>query len=135
MEICALVVSAEFSRYKPDNSYYGEDDTREGPVPSVPSGPEPLEGLFFTLEDLQTAMAWAFVRPELRLVVATYHRDAPEVIEVYSPGAALPRWFVWRDRAGCLRVDDRFKSEFDMPYLTLRRALRFIEVSLTERFL
>src|SRR5258708_1980995 len=102
-------------------------------MPSVPSDFDPFEGLFFTLKDLQIAIAWAFVRPELHLVVATDHRDAPEVIEVYLPGAASPRWFVWRDRAGCLRVDDRLKSQFGMPYLTLMGALRFIEVNLAER--
>jgi hypothetical protein len=77
-------------------------------------------------------MAWAFVRPEVHLVVATDRRDAPEVIKVYLTAAALSGWFVWRGHISCLRVDDRWKSQFDTPYLALRRALRFIEASLAE---
>jgi hypothetical protein len=101
-------------------------------MPSVPSDPEPLDGLFFSLGDLLTAMAWASVRPELSLIVATDHRQAPEVLEVYPPGEDSPRWRLWRDFTGRLHVDDCERPELDLSDLTVSKALRLIAGSLAE---
>jgi hypothetical protein len=92
----------------------------------VPSRPRIPEGLFFALADLQAAMAWAESLPGLRLFVATDHYQAPEAIEIYPSGSAKPRWIIWRDHRGDLRVDDWQKFAFDLPYSTVTTALRFI---------
>jgi hypothetical protein len=87
---------------------------------------DPLEGLSFALTDLHEARAWAAGHPELRLVVATGHRVAPEVIQIYSPGGLSPRWCLWRDFTGAIRGDDRDACKFGLRYPTVKAALRFV---------
>jgi hypothetical protein len=98
----------------------------------VPFKPGRFEGLFFALSDLQAAMAWVSIRPRVRLSVKTCYLTVPEVIEVYPPGSGLPRWRLWRDRAGRLHVDDWTKGKFNLPYSTVPTALRFIDASLSD---
>lgn len=99
-----------------------------------PTQPPPvsLEGHYFALIDLQTAMAWASARPAVRLAVTTDHRGTPEVIEIRPPGALSPRWLIWRDHTGLLHVDDWVTPQFDLPYLTVVTALKFIDSNLAD---
>jgi hypothetical protein len=94
-------------------------------VHTAPTLPQPREGLAFPLELLQFALAWA-ASSQVRLVVATDHPDAIEALEIFPPGSAAPRFFVRRDEAGGLRVDDGLTAEFGLAYGTLIGALRFI---------
>lgn len=100
------------------------------PVPSLPG---PIEGLYFILADLQSAMAWASNHPEVRLCVTTDHIEAPEAIEIYPSGSAKARWLLWRDHVGRLRVDDWARAEFDLPYSSVKTALAFIASTLDEK--
>jgi hypothetical protein len=96
------------------------------PVRSSPR----FEGLSFALTDLQVAMAWASLRPDLRLLVAMDYIHTPELIEIHLAGSDMPRWVMWRDYTGCLHVDDWAGPEFDLPCPTIMLALRFIESNL-----
>lgn len=90
----------------------------------------PPEGLPFDLRDLRAAMSWAADRPGVLLSVTTDHPQVPEAIEIYPPGSSSPRWCIWRDYEGHLRVDDWAGYKFDLPYPTLLKALGFISSSL-----
>ena len=100
---------------------------------STPSHPEPTEGLYFALGDLQAALAWAADLPGVRLLIMTDHAEVPEAIEIYPPGASVPHWCIWRDYSGRLRVDNWSKPDFDLPYQTLAQALSFIGSTFTSR--
>jgi hypothetical protein len=89
-------------------------------------GPERLEGRPFVLRDLHVAMAWAAIRPSVRLRIMLDYAETSQVIEIYSPAFASPRWFIWNTSEGGNRVDDWAKAEFGLPYLTIDTALRFI---------
>jgi hypothetical protein len=91
--------------------------------------PAPRDGLPFALSDLQAAMAWAAAHPSVRLRVATNYLKAPEIIQIYSSDAVLPRWVLWRDHTGRLHVEDRGAPEINL-HLPLIAALRLIEASL-----
>jgi hypothetical protein len=69
---------------------------------------EPLLGQELTIAQHGTVAAWGRKhRPNgLRIFVAIDHEAFPEVIEVSVYGSPCPLWNIWRDRTGCLRVDD-----------------------------
>jgi hypothetical protein len=92
--------------------------------------PAPLEGQPFAIRDLQVAVGWAESIPNVRLQIMLDHPDIAEVIEIYPPSSASPRWLIWNTFAGCLRVDDLAKAKFGLPYSTVDTALRFIELEL-----
>jgi hypothetical protein len=92
--------------------------------------PARLEGRPFPLRDLCVALAWAELNPSVRLRIMLDHPDIAEVIEIYPPLLASPRWLVWNTFDGRLRVDDLAQAKFGLPYLTVDTALRFIESTL-----
>jgi hypothetical protein len=92
--------------------------------------PRHLEGRPFLLRDLLLATAWAASRPSLQLRIVLGYRDISEVIEIYPPTFASPRWLLWNTFEGRLQVDDLAKVEFGLPYLTVSTALGFIDSEL-----
>jgi hypothetical protein len=108
-------------------NYANEEDDMDKAAPAEPA---PLEGLHFTVEDLQMALNWVAKRPRMRLAVAIDHRFVPEALEICPPDAKSPRWCIWRDYEGNMHLDDWLRSEFDLPYHTLPAALAFIERNL-----
>lgn len=97
---------------------------------TIPSGSEPLEGCYFDLRDLQAAMAWATSRPDIHLSLRLNDPHIPEIIQVGLPGSDAIRWCIWRDHIGLLRFDDWVAGRFDLPYPTVKSALRFIASTL-----
>lgn len=85
-----------------------------------------LEGLPFSLRDLETALAWAEHRSDVRLHIKLDCICNCEVIEIYPSGALFPRWCIWQTQEGRLQVDDLDRSEFALPYPIIDMALRFI---------
>jgi hypothetical protein len=85
-----------------------------------------LEGLPFTVRDLEAALTWASHRSDIRLHIRLDCVCSPEVIEVYPQGALFPRWCIWQTHEGRLQVDDLVRNEFALPYPIIDMALRFI---------
>jgi hypothetical protein len=92
--------------------------------------PARLEGQPFSLRDLSVAVLWAECIPSVRLHIMLDHPNIAEVIEIYPPLFAAPRWLIWNTFDGELRVVDLATAEFGLPYLTVDTALRFIETTL-----
>jgi hypothetical protein len=95
--------------------------------------PDQYEGLAFTLRDLNAALTWAETKAEVRLHIKLDCVCMSEIIEIYPPGASLPRWCLWRTHEGRLQVDDLEMDEFALPYPTVDMALRFIASTLVIR--
>jgi hypothetical protein len=85
-----------------------------------------FEGLPFALDDLRHAVVWGMSRIDFRIDIALDYPHVPEVIEVRSSAADLPRWCIWQDYTGRLRIDDWGSERFDLPSGTLTDALAFI---------
>lgn len=92
--------------------------------------PVKLEGRPFPLRDLRVALLWAESNPGVRLQIMLDHPDISEVIEIQPTLFATPRWLIWNTFDGDLRVVDLVTAEFELPYLTVDTALRFIEEAL-----
>jgi hypothetical protein len=85
-----------------------------------------FEGTPFSVRDLETVVAWASQRSDVRLHIRLDCICMSEVIEIYQVGSLFPRWCLWQTNEGRLQVDDLFRSEFAMPYPMIDMALRFI---------
>jgi hypothetical protein len=92
--------------------------------------PAQLEGRSLPLRDLRVALWWAESNPRVRLQIMLDHTYLSEVIEICPSLSAPPRWLIWNSFDGELRVADLAKAEFELPYLTVETALRFIESTL-----
>jgi hypothetical protein len=88
--------------------------------------PALLEGGSFALRDLRVALLWAKSNPSMQLQIMSDHPDISEVIEICPSLSANPRWLMWNTLGGELRVIDLAMARFDLPYLTVDSALRFI---------
>jgi hypothetical protein len=88
--------------------------------------PRLFEGGSFALRDLRVALLWAESNPGNRLQIMSDHPDITEVIEICPSSSTRPRWLLWKTLGGDLRVIDLVMAKFDLPYLTVDSALRFI---------
>jgi hypothetical protein len=98
------------------------------------AGPDPahLGGGSFPLRDLRVALSWAESNPGVRLQIMLDHPYISEVIEIRPSLSSPPRWLIWTSLDGELRVADLAMAEFELPYLTVDSALRFIESTLLD---